>query len=159
QDEVYVFTPKGDVKALAKGSTPIDFAYDVHTDIGNHCSGARVNGLIVPLRYQMRNGDTVEIITSAAQKPSKDWLKFVATSRAKAKIRYYIRTEQRLRAKELGRELLERELRRYGVSIGRAEKQGDLDRAAKHFKVNGVDELVTFIGFGRVTPADVVEVI
>src|SRR4029079_9157909 len=88
QDEVFVFTPKGDVKALPKGSTPIDLAYSIHSEVGAHCSGARVTGLIVPLRYALRNGDTVEILTSANQKPSKDWLKFVATSRAQTKIRH-----------------------------------------------------------------------
>src|SRR3569833_182162 len=81
-DEVYVFTPQGDVKALPKGACPIDFAYAVHSNIGDHCSGARVNGMIVPLRYQLRNGDTVEIITSPNQKPNKDWLKLVKTARA-----------------------------------------------------------------------------
>src|SRR5439155_24066817 len=101
-DEVYVFTPKGDVRALPKGATPIDFAFSVHTEVGNHCSGARVNGLMVPLRYVLRNGDTVEILTSPNQKPNKDWLKFVATSSAKAKIRHYIRTEQRERSKQPG---------------------------------------------------------
>jgi len=106
-DEVYVFTPKGDVKALPKGSIPIDLAYAIHTEVGHHCSGARVNGLIVPLRYVLRNGDTVEIITSPNQKPSKDWLKYVLTSSAKAKIRNYLRTAEREKSKLLGRELLE----------------------------------------------------
>src|SRR4029077_10474218 len=95
QDEVFVFTPKGDVKALPKGATPIDLAYAIHSAVGEHCSGARVNGLIVPLRYAPRNGDTVEILTSTSQKPSKDWLKFVVTSRARTKIRHFIRMEQR----------------------------------------------------------------
>ena len=103
QDEVFVFTPKGDVKALPKGATPIDLAYSIHSEVGEHCSGARVNGLIVPLRYALRNGDTVEILTSANQKPSKDWLKFVATSRAQTKIRHFIRMEQRERSRQLGR--------------------------------------------------------
>src|SRR5215813_5963115 len=109
QDEVYVFTPKGDVKALPKGSTPIDFAYGIHSEVGDRCSGARVNGLIVPLRYQLRNGDTVEILTNPQQRPNKDWLKFCATSRAKSKIRHHIRSEQRERGRALGQELLERE--------------------------------------------------
>src|SRR5213596_1954193 len=90
-DEVYVFTPKGDVKALPKGACPIDFAYAVHTAVGDKCSGARVNGVIVPLRYQLRNGDSVDIITSPNQKPNKDWLKFVITPRAKTKIRHLLR--------------------------------------------------------------------
>src|SRR5258706_6932728 len=119
-DEVYVFTPGGDVKALPKGSCPIDFAYAVHSSIGDHCSGARVNGIIVPLRYALRNGDTIEIITSPNQKPNKDWLKFVLTSGAKAKIRHFIRTEQRERSRQLGRELLEREMRKCGASLTKA---------------------------------------
>src|SRR6185312_83958 len=106
QDEVFVFTPKGDVKALPKGSTPIDLAYAIHSQVGEHCSGARVNGLIVPLRYALRNGDTVEILASANQKPSKDWLKFVVTSRARTKIRHFIRMEQRERSRQMGRDLL-----------------------------------------------------
>jgi GTP pyrophosphokinase len=98
EEEVFVFTPKGDVKSLPKGSTPIDFAYAVHSKVGDHCSGARVNGLIVPLRYPLRNGDTVDILTSSTQKPSKDWLKFVITSRAQTRIRHFLRMEQRERS-------------------------------------------------------------
>ena len=90
-DEVYVFTPRGDVKALPMGSTPIDLAYAVHSDVGDHCSGARVNGMIVPLRYHLRNGDTVEIITNPNQKPNKDWLALVKTAKARTKIRYLLR--------------------------------------------------------------------
>src|SRR5215468_7443504 len=157
QDEVYVFTPKGDVKALPKGSTPIDFAYAVHTEVGNRCSGARVNGLIVPLRYQLRNGDTVEILTNPQQRPNKDWLKFCATSRAKAKIRHHIRTEQRERGKQLGHELCERELRKYGVSLPKAIKSGDLDKAAEKLKQQSGEELLILVGYGKITAAQVAE--
>jgi GTP diphosphokinase / guanosine-3',5'-bis(diphosphate) 3'-diphosphatase len=156
-DEVYVFTPKGDVKALPKGSCPIDFAFAVHTDVGTHCSGARVNGAIVPLRYQLRNGDTIEIITSPNQKPNKDWLKFVVTSRAKAKIRHVLRTEQRERAKVLGRELLEREFRKWGVSFAKAQKHGDLEKASQGLRAGTVEDLICLVGYGRVTPSQVVE--
>src|SRR5215813_3463633 len=157
QDEVYVFTPKGDVKALPKGSTPIDFAYAVHTEVGNRCSGARVNGLIVPLRYQLRNGDTVEILTNPQQRPNKDWLKFCATSRAKAKIRHHIRAEQRERGRQLGNELIERELRKYGVSLPKAMKSGDLGKAAEKLKAQTGEELLILVGYGKNTAAQVAE--
>jgi GTP pyrophosphokinase len=156
-DEVYVFTPKGDVKALPKGANPIDLAYYIHSEVGNHCSGARVNGLIVPLRYTLRNGDTVEILTSPNQKPNKDWLKFCVTSSAKAKIRAYLRTEQRERSRALGRELLERELRKYGYGWNKLERSGDLDRAAEQLKNSSAVDLLTAVGYGRLLPSDVVE--
>ena len=157
-DEVYVFTPKGDVKALPKGAIPIDLAYAIHTEVGHHCSGARVNGLIVPLRYVLRNGDTVEIITSPNQKPNKDWLKFVMTSSAKAKIRNYLRSEQREKSKALGRELLEREFRKYGVTLNKAQKSGELDRGARRSsRWPSFDELLISVGYGKVLPADVIE--
>src|SRR3569833_4757876 len=125
-DEVYVFTPGGDVKALPKGACPIDFAYSVHSNIGDHCSGARVNGMIVPLRYQLRNGDTVEIITSPNQKPNKDWLKYVITGSAKAKIRNYMRSAEREKTNALGRELLEREIKKIGLSINKMQKTAEM---------------------------------
>jgi GTP diphosphokinase / guanosine-3',5'-bis(diphosphate) 3'-diphosphatase len=158
-DEVYVFTPKGDVKALPKGSIPIDLAYAIHTEVGNHCSGARVNGLIVPLRYTLRNGDTVEIITSPNQKPNKDWLKYVVTSSAKAKIRNYLRTSEREKSKQLGKELLERELRKYGYSFAKVQKAGDIDKAAETLRTGSADDLLISLGYGKVLPADVVEAI
>ncbi len=156
-DEVYVFTPKGDVKALPKGACPIDFAYAIHTSIGDHCSGARVNGVIVPLRYQLRNGDTLEIITSPNQKPNKDWLKLVKTARARTKIRYWLHREQRERAVQLGRELLEKALRHYGVSLAKAEKTGQLDRAAEALRCQSGEELICQIGYGKFTTAEVIE--
>jgi guanosine-3',5'-bis(diphosphate) 3'-pyrophosphohydrolase len=154
-DEVYVFTPQGDVKALPKGACPIDFAYAVHSNIGNHCSGARVNGMIVPLRYQLRNGDTVEIITSPNQKPNKDWLKLVKTARARTKIRYLLRTEQRDKAVALGNDLLDKALRKHNTTLARAEKQ--LAAAAKELRCVTVDELIIQIGYGKITTQQVLE--
>ena len=152
QDEVFVFTPKGDVKALPKGSTPIDLAFAIHSQLGEHCSGARVNGLIVPLRYALRNGDTVEILASANQKPSKDWMKFVVTSRAKTKIRHFIRMEQRERSAHLGRDLLGRELRKRNSAFASAERDGLLESAAVRLRVGNAEDLVVAVGYGRVSP-------
>jgi len=154
-DEVYVFTPQGDVKALPKGACPIDFAYAVHSNIGDHCSGARVNGMIVPLRYQLRNGDTIEIITSPNQKPNKDWLKLVKTARARTKIRYLLRTEQRDKAVVLGNDLLDKALRKHNTTLARAEKQ--LIAAAKELRCVSVDELIIQIGYGKITTQQVLE--
>jgi len=154
-DEVYVFTPGGDVKALPKGSCPIDFAYAVHSSIGDHCSGARVNGMIVPLRYQLRNGDTIEIITSPNQKPNKDWLKLVKTARARTKIRWLLRQEQREKAVVLGTDLVDKALRKHGTTLARADKQ--LQHAAKELKCMNVDELIIQVGYGKITAQHVLE--
>ncbi|MBV8761452.1 MAG: bifunctional (p)ppGpp synthetase/guanosine-3',5'-bis(diphosphate) 3'-pyrophosphohydrolase [Deltaproteobacteria bacterium] len=154
-DEVYVFTPQGDVKALPKGSCPIDFAYAVHSSIGDHCSGARVNGMIVPLRYQLRNGDTIEIITSPNQKPNKDWLKLVKTARARTKIRWLLRQEQRDKAVALGTDLVDKALRKHDTTIGRAQKE--LAHAAKELKLQTVDELIVQVGYGKITAQQVLE--
>ncbi len=156
-DEVYVFTPGGDVKALPKGSCPIDFAYAIHSEVGDHCSGARVNSVMVPLRYQLRNGDTAEIITSPSQKPNKDWLKLVKTARAKVKIRHCLRKEQRDRSSEMGRDILEKTLRRYGVSLAKSQKSGELDAAAKALKCHNVEELLCNVGYGRISAKQVFE--
>ncbi|MES1166104.1 MAG: bifunctional (p)ppGpp synthetase/guanosine-3',5'-bis(diphosphate) 3'-pyrophosphohydrolase [Verrucomicrobiota bacterium] len=151
QDEVFVFTPKGDVKALPKGSTPIDFAYSIHSKVGDSCSGARINGLIVPLRYQLRNGDTIDILTSPNQKPSKDWLKFVATSRAKTKIRHFIRMEQRERSRQMGHDLLARELRKRGFGLATMERDGRVAAAADRLHVGAAEDLLVAVGYGRLT--------
>src|SRR5436309_270150 len=115
-DEVYAFTPKGLVKAFPRGATPIDFAYAIHTDVGHQCVGARVNGRMVPLRTQLKNGDIVEIVTQVGHKPSRDWLNVVVTSHARYKIKHLIRLEEKARAIELGRRLFEKEARRYDLS-------------------------------------------
>src|SRR5437016_4203859 len=150
-DVVYVFTPKGAVKELVKGSTPIDFAYAIHTEIGDRCSGAKVNGKMVPLRYQLRSGDTVEIVTAAAQVPHRDWLKFVRTPRAKNKIKHWLRVEEAKRGLELGKRLLERELRRHNVALGALLKTARVQEVARESGLPGVDELFTAIGYGRVS--------
>ena len=121
-DEVFVFTPKGDLLNFPEGATVVDFAYRIHSEVGHHCAGARVNGRLVPLRYRLRNGDTVEIVTTASQTPSKDWLKFVKTSRAKSRIRNWIKYQQHTRSVALGRELLERDLGRYHLDLTKLRK-------------------------------------
>ena len=157
-DEVFVFTPNGDVKSLPKGACPIDFAYAIHSNIGDRCSGARVNGMIVPLRYQLRNGDTVEIITSPTQRPNKDWLKIVKTAKARTKVRYLLRQEQRDRALSLGEDLLEKALRKEDASIGKLTRTGELEELAKtNFRCADINELILQVGYGKVTPAGVVE--
>src|SRR5256712_1905461 len=150
-DVVYVFTPKGAVKELVKGSTPIDFAYAIHTEIGDRCSGAKVNGKMVPLRYQLRSGDTVEIVTSPAQVPHRDWLKFVRTPRAKNKIKHWLRVEEAKRSLELGKRLLERDLRRHNVALGTLLKTTRVQEVARESGLPGVAELFTSIGYGRVS--------
>lgn len=159
-DEVYVFTPNGDVKAFPAGATPVDFAYSIHTEVGNHCAGAKVNGQMVPLRHKLRNGDTVEIITNPNQRPNKDWLKTCSTARARSKIRHYVRTEQRERGRALGKELLERAFRQAGQSLSKAQKQGDLKRVAVELRCgNKEDDLLMQVGFGKVVPGQVLKII
>ncbi len=156
-DEVYVFTPEGDVKALPKGSCPIDFAYAVHSKVGDRCSGARVNNVIVPLRYQLRNGDTTEIITSPNQKPNGSWLKLVKTARARTRIRQQLRKEERDRANALGKDLLDKGLKKWKLSLKKAVKQGELESAALALKCGNIDDLLCQVGYGRITVADVVK--
>src|SRR5205814_9565716 len=115
-EEVYTFTPKGLVKALPRGATVVDFAYSIHTDVGHRCIGGRVNGQMVPLRTRLKNGDIVEIVTQTGHKPSRDWLNFVATSRARNKIKHLIHSEEKTRAVELGRKLFDKEARRYDLN-------------------------------------------
>jgi GTP pyrophosphokinase len=149
-DEVYVFTPKGDVKALPEGSTPIDFAFAVHTQVGQHCVGAKVNGKLVPLRYTLRQGDIVEIVTSPTQHPSRDWLKIVKSSRARSKVNQWLKIEERARSLSLGRELLEREARKYRLSpttlLGSEEI---VKKVLTDLGFPSVDDLLASIGYGK----------
>jgi GTP pyrophosphokinase len=150
-EEVYVFTPKGDVKGFPKGSTPVDFAYSVHTDVGHRCVGAKVNGKLVPLKYELRTGDIVEVVTSPHHTPSKDWLKMVRSSRARNKIRAWIKTEERKRSITLGREIVDKDFRRYSLNYGKLLKTGDIKRIAGEFGFVGEEDLMAAIGYGKLS--------
>jgi GTP pyrophosphokinase len=146
-----VFTPRGDVKELPKNATPVDFAYTVHSDLGHKCVGAKVNGRLVPLRTALKSGDTVDILTSPNHKPSKDWLKFVVTSKAKTKIRQWIKEEQRERSTELGRTLIEKELAKHDLSLAKMLKSGELLELGKSFSFETVEDVFGAVGYGRYT--------
>jgi GTP pyrophosphokinase len=150
-DDVYVFTPNGDVKAFPRGSTPIDFAYSVHTEVGHQCTGAKVNGKLVPLKYELKNGDIVEIITSSKHVPSKDWLKLVKTSRARTRIRHWIKTEERERSIALGREICEREFRKHGMNFSKYLNSDELLQVAKLFSLQKAEDLLASIGYGKIS--------
>ena len=148
-DEVYVFTPKGDVKALPESATPIDFAYAVHTKVGEHCVGAKVNGKLVPLRYTLQQGDIVEIVTSPNQHPSRDWLKIVKSNRARAKINQWLKVEERARSIELGRELFEREAKKYHLNPTALLAGEELKKIAADLGYPGPDDLLAAVGYGK----------
>ncbi|MFQ5514528.1 MAG: RelA/SpoT family protein [Myxococcota bacterium] len=154
-DEVYVFTPQGDVHALPAGATAIDFAYAVHTEIGNHCAGARVNGQLVPLRHRLRNGDTVEIIRSPHQRPRQEWLDHVVTGRARSRIRHYLKSQQVQDAQKLGRELLRRELQKRSGSYERLSKRGELRRVARELRYRDLDAMLQAIAYGKLQAREV----
>src|SRR5215467_1541874 len=154
-EEVYCFTPKGLVKAFPRGATPIDFAYSIHTDVGHQCVGARVNGKMVPLRTRLKNGDIVEIVTAAGHKPGRDWLNFVVTSHARYEIKYLIRREERVRAIELGRKVLDKEARRYDLSIKSVIDDPGMPKVLTEFGAQKADELLALIGYGKVAPKQV----
>jgi GTP pyrophosphokinase len=149
-EEVYIFTPKGEVKSLPRGATPVDFAYFIHTDIGHQCVGARVNGRMVPLRTRLSNGDIVEILTTVGHKPSRDWLNFVATNRARNKIRHFIHAEEKARSTDLGRRLFDKEVRRFAVDKTALTDEA-LAKIAGEYGAQRSDDLYAAIGYGKVT--------
>ncbi|HXD73417.1 MAG TPA: bifunctional (p)ppGpp synthetase/guanosine-3',5'-bis(diphosphate) 3'-pyrophosphohydrolase, partial [Vicinamibacterales bacterium] len=151
-EEVYAFTPKGQVKAFPRGATPIDFAYAVHTDVGHQCVGARVNGKMVPLRTHLRNGDIVEIVTASGHKPSRDWLNIVVTSHARYEIKYLIRREERIRAIELGRKVLEKEARRYDLNFKTLIEDPASTKALVEFGASKPEEIFALVGYGKLAP-------
>ena len=155
-DEVFVFTPKGDVKSLPRGATPVDFAYSVHTHIGHQCVGARVNGRLVPLDHPLHNGDIVEIITKNAPGPSADWLNFVKTAKAKNRIRQWLREQRRDEDIEAGREMLEKELRKRTTEIHEYLKGEALAAAARRFGFAEADDLLAAVGANKLSPGMVV---
>ncbi len=156
-DQVYVFTPQGDVKRFPKGATPVDCAYSIHTDVGNRCSGAKVNGKLVPLRYQLRNGDIIEILTSSNQRPSKDWLDLVATARARSKIRHVIHQEERLQSMKMGADLLDREFRRAGLNFQKMQKGGEIQRVLDELNLRSIEALQSQVGYGKLSPRGVLK--
>src|SRR6185503_20206754 len=148
-DEVYVFTPKGDVKALPEGATPLDFAYAVHTKVGEHCVGAKVNAKLVPLRSTLRQGHIVEIVTSPSQHPSRDWLKLVKSTRARAKINQWLKVEERARSIELGRELFEREAKKYRLNPTALLSSEEMARAVSDLGYPTADDVLAAVGYGK----------
>ncbi|HEX7601354.1 MAG TPA: bifunctional (p)ppGpp synthetase/guanosine-3',5'-bis(diphosphate) 3'-pyrophosphohydrolase [Polyangiaceae bacterium] len=160
QDEVYVFTPKGDVRVFPRGATPVDFAFAIHSQLGEQITGARVNGKLEPLRYKLKSGDVIDIVTNANQHPSKDWLDFVGTTRARNKIRNFLRTAEREKSLRLGRELLEREMHKKGMSLNKLLKSPpDVQKVLEAVKLSSEEELLIHIGYGKVSPDDVIEVL
>lgn len=156
-DEVYVFTPDGEVKCLPKGATPVDFAYAVHTEVGHRCAGAKINDRLVPLRTKLSNGDIVEIITHKNHQPAKDWLSFVMTSKARAKIRHFFRAKQREEAIQIGTELLEKAIRKAGGKLARLQKDGTLKQVISELGVSNEEDLFAAIGSHKYTVKQVLE--
>ena len=157
-DQVFVFTPRGEVMNLPAGATPVDFAYAIHSEVGARCAGAKVNGKMVPLRHVLQDGDTVEVLTSQAQVPRKDWLDFVVSGKARNRIRHAIRSVERERSRGLGREMLERELRKAGRSLARMLEAGELEAiAGKETRGGSIDDLFAAVGFGRLPAAKLVK--
>ena len=156
-EEVYTFTPRGEVKSLPKGATPIDFAYTVHTDVGHQCVGARVNGKMVPLRQKLKNGDIVEIVTQAGHRPSRDWLNVAVTSRARNKIKHFLQAEEKRRRVDFGRKLFEREARRFDVNLKAILEGPQMATVASEQGFPKADDLFAAIGYGRVSARQVLQ--
>lgn len=152
KDEVYVYTPAGDVKELPEGATPLDFAFLIHTKVGQHCAGVKVNGRLMPLSTELKNGDIVEIVTDPARNPNRDWLKLVKTAKARSRIQRYLRTEERARAVTLGRDMLEKEGRKASLNVAKALKEGHLALVAQEMNFESVDDLIAAVGYAHLTP-------
>src|SRR5215472_8625250 len=148
-EEVYIFTPKGEVKALPRDASPVDFAYAIHTDVGHQCTGARVNGKMVPLRTRLRNGDIVQVITTPGHHPSRDWLNFVVTSRARNKIKHYIHAEEKERSLDLGKKVFDKEARRYGLNVKSLTEGPSFAAALSDYGYAKSEELFTALGYGN----------
>jgi len=153
-DVVYVFTPQGDLKELPTGATPVDFAYSVHTEVGNNCTRAMVNGKLVPLNHQLKTGDTIEIATSKDKHPNRDWLKFVVTASAKTKIRNWLRNEERSQSEIVGKSICERKFKQHGIDFGKLLKKGELQKALTDLKLKDIKDLYLAVGFGRISAND-----
>jgi GTP pyrophosphokinase len=155
-DEVYAFTPQGDIKSLPRGATPIDFAYLIHTEVGNQCVGAKVNGRLVSLQYELKTGDTVEITTSKKGHPSKDWLNFVKTVKARSRIRQWIKIQEKERSITLGREMCEKAFRKYRLNFNALLKSEEMASVVEGFGFKKIDDLIASVGYGKITPLQII---
>jgi GTP pyrophosphokinase len=155
-DEVYVFTPRGEIKSLTKGSTPVDFAYLIHTEVGNQCVGAKVNGRMVPLKYELQTGDVVEVVIQNNHTPSKDWLSFIKTVKARSRIRQWIKTQEKERSIAMGKEMCEKIFRKYKLSYAACIKSEAMAETLTDFGFKTVDDLIANVGYGKITPLQVV---
>jgi len=155
-DEVYVFTPRGEIKTLPRGATAVDFAYMIHTEVGNQCTGVKVNGQMISLTYELKTGDIVEVITSKNHHPSKDWLKFVKTVKARSKIRQWIKIQEKERSITLGREMLEKAFRKEKLSFTTLVKTEKMEDVVAHFGFKTVDDIIANVGYGKITPLQIV---
>jgi GTP pyrophosphokinase len=154
-DEVYVFTPRGEVKTLPRGATPVDFAYLIHTEVGGQCTGAKVNGRMVPLPHVLKTGDIVEIVTSKNHHPSKDWLNFVKTVKARSKIRHWIKVQETERSLTLGREMCEKAFRKERLNFNTLVKSEKMMKIVEQFGFKAADDLIANVGYGKITPLQV----
>ncbi len=155
-DEIYVFTPHGEIKSLPKGATPIDFAFMIHTEVGNQCTGAKVNGRMVPLKHELQTGNIVEIITTKGHQPSKDWLSYTKTVKARAKIRQWIKAQERERSLSLGREMCEKAFRKYKLNFTVKSKSPEMETAVGEFGLKTLEDLIANVGYGKITPLQIV---
>jgi guanosine-3',5'-bis(diphosphate) 3'-pyrophosphohydrolase len=156
-DEIYVFTPQGEIKTLPKKATPVDFAYMIHTEVGAACTGAKVSGKLVPLTHELKTGDTIEIITTKGHHPSADWLTFVKTVKARTKIRAYINAREKERSYSLGREMCEKIFRKKNQNFNALVKSGEIKTAAEFYGFKTVDDLIAHVGFGKLTPLQILK--
>ena len=154
-DEIYVFTPLGEIKTLPKKATPVDFAYKIHTEVGNQCTGAKVNGKLIPLTHQLKTGDKIEIITTKGHTPSTDWLNSVKTVKARTKIRSWINAREKERSYSLGREMCEKTFRKKNQNFNALVKSGEIKKVAEIFGFKTVDDLIAHVGFGKITPLQI----
>jgi GTP diphosphokinase / guanosine-3',5'-bis(diphosphate) 3'-diphosphatase len=157
ENDIYVFTPKGDVQELPDGATPVDLAYAIHTKLGDMCTGAKVNGKMVPLKHILTNGDRVEIVTSKTQIPSKDWLKFVVTNKAKSKIRQHVKEEQRKNSIAMGKDIVDKEFRKFGMAAAKYLKGPEFDKYMSESGISDVDELFARVGYGKFEPKHLID--
>jgi len=155
-DEVYVFTPNGEIKTLPKGATPVDFAYLIHTEVGHQCTGAKVNGRMIPLKHELKTGDVVNVVTTKNHQPSKDWLKFVKTVKARSRIRQWIKIQEKDRSTTLGREMLEKAFRKHRMAFNTASKTEEMEKVAQDFGFKAVEDLIANVGYGKITPLQIV---